>query len=188
MVEDLTKTIADRTPDVTCSCTFIKSPKWLSPKAQSTYIPRVPQCLSTRPNWDPPAPSPASECVPIPGTKGGGNTLACKWGGGGVPIPDDLKKSLALCTATKILFYIPFLGTAGPQSQFPHSCVCDLYIPRIGPLISCSRIGRSIVGIYKQLTDTWMLKLRLRPRHSFSGNICFEFSVLVLCSVSTLCP
>jgi hypothetical protein len=47
---------------------------------QSTYIPRVLQCLSTRPNWDPPPPhpqasvylrnqggthSPASECVPI---------------------------------------------------------------------------------------------------------------------------
>jgi hypothetical protein len=30
----------------------------------------------------------------------------------------------------------------------------DLYIPRIGPHISCSRIGRSILGIYKSLTDT----------------------------------
>jgi hypothetical protein len=41
--------------------------------------------------------------------------------------------------------------SARPQSQFPHSCVCErfiLYIPRIGPNISCSRIGRSIVGIY----------------------------------------
>jgi hypothetical protein len=32
---------------------------------QSKYIPRVPQCLSTRPNWDPPPP---------PGTKGRGHT------------------------------------------------------------------------------------------------------------------
>jgi hypothetical protein len=35
-----------------------------------------------------------------------------------------------------------------------HVSVRNLYIPRIGPHISCSRIGRSIVGIYKLLTDT----------------------------------
>ncbi len=35
-----------------------------------------------------------------------------------------------------------------------HVSVSDLYIPRIGPHIACSRIGRSIVGIYKSLTDT----------------------------------
>jgi hypothetical protein len=49
-------------------------------------------------------------------------------------------------------------------------------------IFSCSRIGRPILGKYKSLTDTWMLKLGLRPRNSFSGNICFEFSVLCLCS------
>jgi hypothetical protein len=32
--------------------------------------------------------------------------------------------------------------------------VSDLYISRIGPHISFSRIGRSIVGIYKSLTQT----------------------------------
>ncbi len=57
----------------------------------------------------------------------------------------------------------------------------DLYIPRIGLHISCSRIGRLIVGKYKSLTDTCMLKLGLWPRKYFSGNICFKFSVLVLC-------
>ena len=51
--------------------------------------------------------------------------------------------------------------------------VSDLYIPRIYPHISCSRIGRSIVGIYISLT--WMWKLGLWPRNSFSGNICFKF-------------
>ncbi len=37
----------------------------------------------------PPAPSPPSECAPPPSTepKGGGATLACGCGGGGVPIP-----------------------------------------------------------------------------------------------------
>ncbi len=79
---------------------------------------------------------------------------------------------------------IPFLGTAWPPYQFPHSSgpVSDLYIPRIGPHISCSRTDRSIVGIYKSLTNTGMWILGLRPLNSFSGNICSEFSVLVLCS------
>ncbi len=71
---------------------------------------------------------------------------------------------------------------------FSLQCVSDLNIPRIGPHISCSRIGRSIVGIYKSLTDTWMWKLGLWPRNSFSGNICFQFSVLFLCSVSAWRP
>ncbi len=70
----------------------------------------------------------------------------------------------------------------GPNFHI-HTSVSDLHIPRIGPHISCSRIGRSIVGIYKSLTETWMWKLGLWPRNSFSGNICVQFSVLVLCSV-----
>jgi hypothetical protein len=80
---------------------------------------------------------------------------------------------------------------ATPQILRPDSCGCayqccpvsifmclyaDLYIPRIGPHISYSRIDRCIVGIYKSL------KLGLWPCNSFLGNICFQFSVLVLCS------
>ena len=63
-----------------------------------------------------------------------------------------------------------------------HVSVSDLYIPRIGPHNAFSRIGRPVEAIYKSLTDTWMWKLGLRPRSSFSGNICFEFAVLCLCS------
>ncbi len=63
----------------------------------------------------------------------------------------------------------------------------DLYIPRISLHISSSRTGRPIVGIYNihiinWLTDTWMWKLGLRTRYSFSGNICFKFSAFCLCS------
>ncbi len=60
--------------------------------------------------------------------------------------------------------------------------VSDVYIPRIGPHISSSRKGRPIAGIYNSLIDTWMWKLGLRPRYSFSGNICFKFSAFCLCS------
>ncbi len=58
-----------------------------------------------------------------------------------------------------------------------------IYIfPRSVHIFSCSRLGRPIAGIYKLPTDTWMWKLGLMPHNSFSGNICFEFSVLCLCS------
>ncbi len=97
-------------------------------------------------------------------------------------ISTALQRQFRLC--------IPFLGIARHQPQFPHPCVCerfvysqDLYIPRIGPNISSSRKGRPIVGIYNSLTDTWMWKLGLRPRYSFSRNICFKFSAFCLCSV-----
>jgi hypothetical protein len=62
--------------------------------------------------------------------------------------------------------------------------VSDLYSPRIGLHFSSSRIERPIVEIHKSLTDARMWKLGLRPRYSFSGNICFEISVFCLCSVS----
>jgi hypothetical protein len=57
---------------------------------------------------------------------------------------------------------------------------------RSAPIISCSRIGRSIMGISKSLTETWMWKLGLWSRNSFSGNICFKFLVFFLCSVGDL--
>jgi hypothetical protein len=61
-----------------------------------------------------------------------------------------------------------------PQSQFPHSCVSE----RSVCLFCCSKYGQ-ILEIYKSLTDTWMWKLGLRPRNSFSGNTWVGF----LCSV-----
>ena len=90
-----------------------------------------------------------------------------------------------LYTATKIPFmYFLFWELCGLSSNFHiHVSVSDLYITRIGPHISCGRIGRSIVGIYKSLTDKRMWKLGLWQRNSFPGNICFKFSVLVLCNV-----
>ncbi len=100
-----------------------------------------------------------------------------------------LKKSTLLRTLQrKSHLCIPFVGIVRPQPQFQHSCVCErfIYSPRIGPHISSRRIGRPIVGIYKSLTDAWRLKLGLRPRYSFSGNICFEISVFYLCSVEPL--
>ncbi len=98
----------------------------------------------------------------------------------------EIRLSFCCCSALQRQFrlYIPFLGIARPQPQFHiHVSVSDLYIPRIGPHISSSRKGRPIMEIYNSLTDTWMWKLGLRPRYSFSGNICLKFSAFCLCSV-----
>ncbi len=69
-----------------------------------------------------------------------------------------------------------------------HSCVCDrfIYSQDRSTYNSSSRKGRHIVGIYNSLTDTWMWKLGLRPRYSFSGNISFKFSAFVFAVWS--CP
>ncbi len=47
-----------------------------------------------------------------------------------------------------------------------HASVSDLYIPTIGLPILLEEICRPILGLYKSLSDTWMLKLGLRLRYS----------------------
>ncbi len=87
---------------------------------------------------------------------------------------------------------IPFMysfsgncAVSDPISTF--MCLWAIYLfPGSVHIISCSRIGRSMVGLYKSLTDTWMWILRLRARNSFAGNMFLEFSVLVLCSAADL--
>ncbi len=89
------------------------------------------------------------------------------------------------CTTTKI----PFMCSqkrncvaSVPISTF--MCLWEIYIfPGSVHIFSCSRIGRPVFGIYKPLTDPWMWKLGRSPRNSYSGTLCFEFSVLCLCSV-----
>jgi len=79
-------------------------------------VARVPQCLSLRPNWDPPPPLPQGS-VPPPKNQMGGEgphrdswwTLACVRGSG-EPNSDDDRKSLALLP---ILCHEPF-GVAWP--------------------------------------------------------------------------
>ncbi len=51
-----------------------------------------------------------------------------------------------------------------------HASVSDLYIPTIALPILLEEICRLILGLYKLLTDTSMLKLGLRPRYSQKRN------------------
>ncbi len=84
---------------------------------------------------------------------------------------------------------IPFMysqkrkcATSVPISTF--MCLCERFIYSQGrSAFCCRKICGPMVEIYKSPNDTWTWKLGLRPRNSFSWNICFEFSVLCLCSV-----
>jgi len=68
-----------------------------------------------------------------------------------------------------------------PMSTF--MCLWAIYIfPGWVHLLSCSRIGRPIVGKYKYLTDTWMWKLGLRPRNSLPENLFQSFGIVSFCS------
>ncbi len=64
-----------------------------------------------------------------------------------------------------------------PQSQFPH-CLWAVYrFPPSVCLFFYRKICGPILGIYKSPRDTWMWKLGLRPRNSFSGNAQMGFSL-----------
>ncbi len=95
--------------------------------------------------------------------------------------------AVASYTATKIPFIysqIRNCAASVPISTFMYRWRIYIF-PGSVRIFSCSRIGRLIVAMYKSLKHAWMWKLGQRPRNSFSGNICFEFSVLCLCNVAS---
>jgi hypothetical protein len=66
------------------------------------------------------------------------------------------------------------LGSHSPNFHI-HVPVSDLYIPTIDLPILLQEICGPILGIYKSLTDTWMWKFGLRPRHSQKRNTYMGF-------------
>ncbi len=82
----------------------------------------------------------------------------------------------------QLMYSLSGNGADSAPILYIHVSVSDLYIPRIGPHISSSSIGRPMVEIYKSLTEAWMWKLGVRPGYSFSRNICFEILVFSLYS------
>ncbi len=61
------------------------------------------------------------------------------------------------------------IGVSVPISTFMRLWAL-LYIPTMGLPFLLEEICRPILGLYKSLTDTWMLKLGLRPRYSQKRN------------------
>ncbi len=80
------------------------------------------------------------------------------------------------CNENSIYVFL-FWQLCGLSPNFhSHVFMRYLYFPRI-------------VGIYKSLEDTWVWKSGQWPRNSFSGNKCFEFSVLCsACSMLRMGP
>jgi hypothetical protein len=81
--------------------------------------------------------------------------------------------------------YIPFLGIARPQPQFLHSCVCerfDIFPGSVHIFPQAETAAPSWEYIIRSQTHECGNGWGLRPRYSFSGNICFEFLAFFLCS------
>jgi hypothetical protein len=64
-----------------------------------------------------------------------------------------------------------------------HVSVRDLYIPRVSVhIFSGSRTSRPILGIHKSLKRHMNVEIGTEAAQLLSGNMCFEFSALCLCS------
>ncbi len=94
--------------------------------------------FSSRPNWDSPTPTHGGECVPHPPLVlffwGGGSTLACGRGGGGVPIRTKghtLWYSLCILWRWLLLYINLFIDReiSSPHSLNSKAWICtDLWI------------------------------------------------------------
>jgi len=103
--------------------------------------------------------------------------LHCKAGLHRIGIHNTSKGMNIFLTKIKIKVRHTYIEKWSGKFWFGNMCVCfisvsvnDLYIPTIGLPILLQENMWPHSGIYKSLRDTWMWKLGLRPRNSFSGN------------------
>ncbi len=99
---------------------------------------------------------------------------------------EKIKGKVSACTATAIPFIYSFSGNSAasaPISTFTCLWVIYIFPESVHIFPPAEKADPSWEYICNSLTDTWMWKLGLRPRYSFSGNICFKFSAFCLCKV-----
>ncbi len=121
----------------------------------------------------------ASAPLPSFGSGGRGHTRLRDMGGGGVPIPTRKLRDIDIHCGTLQRHNAENFKQIFPEKEYRglslnfhiHVSVSELYIPTMGPSFLLEEICEPILGIYKSLTDTWMWKLRLRPRNSQKRNI-----------------
>ncbi len=126
---------------------------------QSTYKPRVPQCLSLRQNWDPPPPCP--EGIPPPPPRRRGGKRACGWGGEGRgvgPNSDDWRKSIALCLLCGSLSWLVSGVSVYYSSQTCPSCFFSLNFA-----LGLAVFGVSIWSSTSKSGPCCVFSLKLRP-------------------------
>ncbi len=96
----------------------------------------------------------------------------------------DILMNVAHCNENPIYVFLIWEIRGLSLNVYIHVSMSDLYIPRIGPHFSCS-------------SDRWWEYKNRSQTHEcgnwdcghaipFSGNTCFEFSILVLCSACTI--
>ena len=90
------------------------------------------------------------------------------------------------CTATAIPFIYPFSGNCVASAPiFTLMCLWAIYIfPGSVYIFPPAEQADPSWEYIISVTDTRKWKLGLRPRYSFSGNICFKFPAFFLCSVA----
>jgi hypothetical protein len=99
------------------------------------------------------------------------------------PISSDMFLFKGMRTATKIPFiYSQKRNFAASVLIHILVSVSDLYIPRIGPHIFLQQNRQTDGGNIKIVHRHRNVEIGTEAAQFFSGNICFEFSVLFLCS------
>ncbi len=79
---------------------------------------------------------------------------------------EQVRRHIAKTQYRKFETNIPRKGIVRPQSQFPHSCVCERFMYSYDGSAynsAAEKICGPILGKYKSITDTWKWKLGLRP-------------------------